>query len=44
VRHGLANLDFGVAPPGSYFFSAALTDVADAKTVARAVAQNSRLD
>jgi hypothetical protein len=30
--------------PGSYFFSAALTEVADAKTVARAVAQNSRLD
>jgi hypothetical protein len=30
--------------PGSYFFSAALADVADAKIVAMAVAQKSRLD
>jgi len=30
--------------PGSYFFSAALTDVVDAKTVAMAVAQKSRRD
>jgi hypothetical protein len=30
--------------PGSYFLSAALTEVADAKTVAMAVAQKSRLD
>jgi hypothetical protein len=30
--------------PGSYFFSAAFTAVADAKIVAIAVAQKSRLD
>jgi hypothetical protein len=30
--------------PVSYFFSAALTDVADARIVAMAVAQKSRLD
>jgi hypothetical protein len=30
--------------PGSYFFSAAFTEVADVRIVAIAVAQNSRLD
>jgi hypothetical protein len=44
VRHGLPELDFGIARTGIVFFSAAETDAADAKIVAIAVAQNSRLD